>query len=326
MVYRNENKKEGVITSLLGEPTRAKASGLTYTLSVFGSSVVAVLFLLVLSFTGVMIQEGYQKTDWYLYCSFLINPIAFAGIAYLVLRWLGISVFEEVRAQTCHPKYFLIAVLLQFGLLALSELNVLFLQFLTQFGYQPTEILLPSMDGFGFIGVLFVVALLPAIFEEIIFRGMLLKGLRPFGTLGMILISGALFSLYHQNPAQTLYQFCCGAIFALIAVKSGSFLPTVLSHFLNNALIITLAKFGVSEFPFPVYEILLALEIISFIVAMVWLFVGKNDTCTQEAGLQISPKEGKEENDRARKQFWAFASIGIALCVLSWCAVLLAGM
>ena len=280
--------------------------------------------MIILALSGATSQEGFEKSDWYLYLSFLINPIAFAGIAFVILRWKGTSVRKAIKEEKCEAKYFLIAILMQFGLLALSELNVLFLDFLSQFGYQPVEIILPSLDGFGFIGVLFTVAVLPAIFEEIIFRGLLLKGLRSFGTVGMILLSGALFALYHQNPAQTLYQFCCGVAFALVAVKAGSVLPTILSHFLNNALIVTLTKFGVNKFPPPVYVTMLNLEIIAFIVAMVWLVLDKKDKNAQENTEENEATQ--EESKKERRRFWAFSAVGIFICVLSWLSVLITGM
>jgi hypothetical protein len=140
-------------------------------------------------------------------------------------------------------------VLLQIGLFAFSELNTLFLEFLEGFGYTPDEIRLPSINGWGFIGALIAVALLPAVFEEILFRGVLLGGMKQFGEVKAALLCGALFALYHQNPPQTVYQFICGTAFAFIAMRSGSILPTVLSHFLNNAFILCLYAFNVQTFP-----------------------------------------------------------------------------
>ena len=261
--------------------------------------------------------EGYTETDWYLYCSYLLTPLTFALVAWWVLTWMKTPVKEAIKAQKCHPKYFLIAVLLQIGLLSLSELNSLFLEFLAQLGYQESEILLPSMDGLGFVGVLFTVAVLPAIFEEVIFRGLLLKGMRSFGTVGAILLCGGLFSLYHQNPAQTIYQFCCGAAFAFVALKSGSILPTILSHFINNALILTLTKFGLSELSTPVFVTVLIVSIICLIASLVWLFLDK--TPTEEV-------KDETENKEERKQFWAFSALGIAICALSWLSALFMGM
>ena len=162
-----------------------------------------------------------------------------------------------------------------------------------------------------------VVAVLPALLEETIFRGVLLNGLKDFGNVGAVLLCGAVFSLYHQNPAQTIYQFCCGCAYALLALKAGSILPTILSHFINNALILTLTKFGLSEFPTPVFVSVLITSIICLIASLVWLFLDKKPV-----------EEAKDEtkNKEERKQFWLFSALGIAICALSWLSALFMGM
>lgn len=314
--YR-DNKGKGLVASLIGEPTRAKASGLAYTLALLVSVAFSFVFLIVIAASGLASEEGYEKSEWYLYCSYLINPLAFAFVAWLLLRWTKTSIKEELEAQKCHPKYFLIAVLLQIGLLCLSELNGLFLEFLARFGYEDQPIVLPSLDGFGFVGVLLVVAVLPAIFEEVVFRGLLLKGMRSFGETGAILISGALFALYHQNPAQTLYQFCCGAAFAFVAIRAGSILPTVLSHFINNALIVTLTKFGVDTFSTPVFITVVIVSVACLAASLVWLFLDKKP---------MNAIGSEEEKKKDRKQFWLCALAGIAICAITWLSVLFTGM
>ena len=160
----NRKKQSGTLFAFIGESTRAKASGLTYTLSAFTSTLVAFLVMLVLFMSGVMATEGAEESDLYLYCSYLISPISFLLVACLILRFRKISVREAIKSQACKPRFFLIAVGLQIGLLSLSELNAWFLRFLEGIGYQDTPILLPNMDGVGFVGVLIVIALLPAVF------------------------------------------------------------------------------------------------------------------------------------------------------------------
>jgi membrane protease YdiL (CAAX protease family) len=187
-------------------------------------------------------EKGYEQQDWYLYFAYILPQIAFAVVALIALRYQKRSVLQTAKNQTCKIKYLFMALLLQIGLFSLSELNTLFMQFLQSFGYTPQEIFLPSMDGMGFVGTLIAVALLPAIFEELFFRGVLLEGLKPLGETSAALICGALFALYHQNPPQTVYQFCCGTAFAFVALRSESILPTALAHFLNNAVILVLYK------------------------------------------------------------------------------------
>lgn len=307
---QNENRRN---TKLLGEPTQASASGIAFSLAAVLPNVLSLIFLIAIG------SGDYTKTDWYLYVSYLLPQTAFAITIIWFLYYTKTPLKKAVQSQKCKLRYFILAFILQVGLLFLSELNALFLQFLGNFGYEDAGINLPTMDGFGFVGVLVVVALLPAIFEEIMFRGVLLDGLKNFGEAGAVLLCGALFALYHQNPAQTLYQFCCGAAFALIAVRSGSVLPTMLSHFFNNALILALTKFGVESFAAPVFMLIMIASPICLIASLVWIFVfDKRKKDEKEQKPTLDKKE--------RKRFFTYASVGLAICVLTWIAVLISGL
>lgn len=307
---QNQEKRN---IKLLGEPTQASASGIAFSLAAVLPTILSVIFLLAVG------AGDYTQTDWFLYVSYLLPQVAFAITAIWFLFYTKTPIKSVVKSQKCKPRYFLLALLLQVGLLFLSELNALFLQFLGNFGYEDPGITLPSMDGFGFVGVLLVVAVAPAVCEEIMFRGVLLNGLKSFGKVGSVLLCGALFALYHQNPAQTLYQFCCGVAFALIAVRSGSVLPTVLAHFFNNAFILLLTKFGVESFIAPVFALIILISPICLIVSLVWIFAfdkKKDDENEQPTTLD------KGE----RKRFFIYASVGLAICVLTWVAVFVSGL
>ena len=307
---QNQEKRN---IKLLGEPTQASASGIAFSLAAILPTILSVIFLLAVG------AGDYTQTDWFLYVSYLLPQVAFAITAIWFLFYTKTPIKSVVKSQKCKPRYFLLALLLQVGLLFLSELNALFLQFLGNFGYEDPGITLPSMDGFGFVGVLLVVAVAPAVCEEIMFRGVLLNGLKSFGKVGSVLLCGALFALYHQNPAQTLYQFCCGVAFALIAVRSGSVLPTVLAHFFNNAFILLLTKFGVESFIAPVFALIILISPICLIVSLVWIFAfdkKKDDENEQPTTLD------KGE----RKRFFIYASVGLAICVLTWVAVFVSGL
>ena len=231
-----------------------------------------------------------------------------------------------VKSLKGSPKYILLGITMQIGLLCLSELNTLFLQLLGYFGYVSAEILLPSMEGVGFVGVLFVVGVLPAVFEEVLFRGILLGGLKSFRPVYAVLLCGGLFALFHQNPAQTLYQFCCGAAFALVALKAGSILPTMLAHFFNNALILILQKFGVNAFPVPAFWAIMITSVLCLVGTLVYLLAFDKKNKDNER-VHSKSKDGKDlEDKREKKRFFLTASVGIAVCALTWLGVLIAGM
>lgn len=88
---------------------------------------------------------------------------------------------------------------------------------------------------------LIAIALLPAIAEELVFRGVLARSLARRSVPIAILASALVFSLYHLLPIQMVATFPLGVALAILAVRSGSVLPGMLTHFLNNAMVIVLS-------------------------------------------------------------------------------------
>ena len=81
-----------------------------------------------------------------------------------------------------------------------------------------------------------LMALVPAICEEFLFRGTILSNLLPFGQGVAIVASAVLFGLMHQNPYQLLYTTVAGLMMGYAYVKTRSiWYPTVI-HLVNNAL------------------------------------------------------------------------------------------
>lgn len=85
-------------------------------------------------------------------------------------------------------------------------------------------------------GVLLIlrIAVVPAICEELLFRGLILGLLEPFGRARAILFSAIFFALAHQNPEQIFYTFILGLFLGYMTFESGSILGGVLLHFSNN--------------------------------------------------------------------------------------------
>jgi sodium transport system permease protein len=88
---------------------------------------------------------------------------------------------------------------------------------------------------------LLVLAVLPALAEELAFRGFILSGLRRRFRPGMaVVLSSFLFALYHFNVFQFVPSFVLGLVLGTLAVRCGSILPAMLFHLLHNGLLIGL--------------------------------------------------------------------------------------
>jgi membrane protease YdiL (CAAX protease family) len=54
----------------------------------------------------------------------------------------------------------------------------------------------------------------------------------------IVLITAAVFMIYHHSWSQTVYQFLLGVVFAVIYLKTKNIGYTILIHFINNAFVI----------------------------------------------------------------------------------------
>lgn len=84
--------------------------------------------------------------------------------------------------------------------------------------------------------VLFItgIAIVPAVFEELLFRKAILNVSKKFGNTFAVLFSAILFALYHMNLNQAIFALLIGILFGIISIKTGSIKLTMLLHFLNN--------------------------------------------------------------------------------------------
>jgi sodium transport system permease protein len=87
------------------------------------------------------------------------------------------------------------------------------------------------------VPVLIIVALAPAICEELAFRGFILSGLRHLGSKWTaIVLSSLFFGVTHSLLQQSLAAAVLGVVLGYLAVQSGSLLPGVLYHATHNSL------------------------------------------------------------------------------------------
>lgn len=79
-------------------------------------------------------------------------------------------------------------------------------------------------------------AAIPAINEELLCRGLLLGGLRKYGDGIAVVISAAVFGLFHGNFVQIPFAFILGLGLGYVTIACRSIWPAVIVHFLNNAM------------------------------------------------------------------------------------------
>ena len=102
-------------------------------------------------------------------------------------------------------------------------------------GSPATSEMLPS-GGAELLMQFLALCVMPAIAEELLFRGAFQGLMRPCGSAAVIFAPALLFGVLHLDLAQVLTAFACGVFLGWLAERSGSILPGMLLHLVNNPL------------------------------------------------------------------------------------------
>lgn len=91
----------------------------------------------------------------------------------------------------------------------------------------------------GFFLALALVAVCPAIFEEISFRGIIMSGLaQTLRPREVVIVSAAMFTILHFQFLGVLHLMAIGVFAAVLRLRSASLLPCMVLHLTHNGLIV----------------------------------------------------------------------------------------
>ncbi|MEO7094592.1 MAG: CPBP family intramembrane glutamic endopeptidase [Polyangiales bacterium] len=90
---------------------------------------------------------------------------------------------------------------------------------------------------------LLAIAVVPAVCEEVLFRGAVQRALatRLF-PLAAVVVTAALFAGYHMSLIQLLPTFTLGILLGVLAHRADSVVPAMIAHLLNNTMAILVAR------------------------------------------------------------------------------------
>ncbi|MBR2337465.1 MAG: CPBP family intramembrane metalloprotease [Clostridia bacterium] len=197
----------------------------------------------------------------FVYCKIRrVNP--FAGGGYKA-SWDGIHVLMSI-------------------MLTLGVMMLFYFTHSQFFGYASE--LLPSSQGMptvispfsALFALIYIaeIAVLPAIAEEMVFRGIIMRGFEQFGGLFAVLCSSVMFSLMHGNFGQLILQFIGGLAIGGVVYITKNYLLGSIMHFVNNAfsIIYTLLIIPLTDSPIS-YKITAVTGSVTIILGVVFCLV-----------------------------------------------------
>lgn len=96
--------------------------------------------------------------------------------------------------------------------------------------------------------VVLVVAIVPAIVEEMLFRGLVQASFEKVLTpLRAAIVSGLIFGAFHFNPFALVPLMILGCYFGFLRMRSNSIVLAMTAHFVNNAIAIIVTYFNMED-------------------------------------------------------------------------------
>lgn len=216
-------------------PLNQKNGGLAF-------SAMIVIYLFIILFLSPLVDVLFLKNS----TAYVLVGSTFSIIAMaIVILVKAISDKNQIEKPVFNLnvfkwQYLIIAILLCGGMLfGLGFLNQLVANLLVLLGANVNNGANYVIDTpLKFIAFSFFIAVLPAVFEEIFFRSLLLTSLKKAKPITAVITVALCFALYHATATQFVYQFIFGALLCVLAIISKSVIPCIIAHFLNNFIII----------------------------------------------------------------------------------------
>jgi ABC-2 type transport system permease protein/sodium transport system permease protein len=188
-----------------------------------------------------------------LFVAGLVTALVFGGVPWVVAMFNRVRMRSGIGLQRARIGSYVAAVLLALSLWPAAHELFLVNEWLGISALRPEQFaavknLLDEWRGVSPVWVLFSLAVVPGVFEELFFRGFFFSSLRTlFSPWKTIVLSAVLFGLFHVVAANVLApeRFLSSAVLGLVLGwvrwRSDSVLPSMVLHVVYNGLLLSLA-------------------------------------------------------------------------------------
>ncbi|WP_419188132.1 ABC transporter permease subunit/CPBP intramembrane protease [Stieleria bergensis] len=265
------------------------------------------------------------------FARFLISeiPTGLAGLAKMILLpqmvilipavlmacFLTRSPREALRIRKTHWSVLAMAVILGLTLHPTYLMISSFVQQMSPPTPEMLELMLPLstlVSESPWWMIVLLMALLPAVCEELAFRGFVFGGLVRQGTLRAIVLSAFMFGISHGVLQQSIPAFVIGLLIGWVSLRTGSILPCLLIHLTNNSMSTMLQR--IAESDWPIVNLFLHSSATGPAYNPLWTLVsmGLAATCLLYFGNVQSVSDEADSSDQEEADATALDAAGLA--------------
>ncbi len=226
-----------------------------------------------------MIYVGGMMQIKFGYYGIMGSQLIFFVVPFALALYTKKDIRQTFKLRLCKLQYVIGGIVMSIGAIIVGMVLSTFMSMLFENSAQGVSESMDFLMTDNIFKMLLVVAIAPAVCEELLFRGFLLSALEnKLKVKNAILIVAIVFGVFHMSIVKFLTTALLGYVFAYLAHKSNSIIPGMLMHFINNGLscIVMFYPKTVSKvFPILVAEQVTATELVAMVlIGLVLLFIG----------------------------------------------------
>lgn len=207
------------------------------------SMLLAVTFINVLTVIVLKVVGSFFENSIPLCLEALIT-----GFCAYVIPILIYAKFEKITASAAAEKFYLKPC--DPKLVAVSLIMGLFFQFVMIGVNLPLNLLFNDAKSYTPASVtelataMLVIGVIPAIFEEFLFRGIVYGSMAELNCRAAAIFSAFMFAVMHGDPLSMPGYILMGALLAVVVGRTNSLYSSMIFHFANNAAALLLGYFS----------------------------------------------------------------------------------
>lgn len=231
---------------------------------------VSAVMLFILSIVNPTIIESFSKSC----VANLITTSTLYLAMFLLFKFFAKNKDNNIISKPSAKKSILYILIAIISFFALYPIVNSFDCLIENLGFKLTK---PSfnLSVSNYFICLIPMVILPAICEELLFRGLIFKGLKQHGKNFAIILTSLMFAIYHMSLQQTIYPILFGLVLTLTMFKENNIIYCILMHLTNNFLALTFMFFKIDPFVNKLWYHILAVVLFVVFVIFVIYFIKK---------------------------------------------------
>lgn len=236
------------------------------------------IFILGIGLLLIIYVGSYFQLKYGLY-GVLSNQVILLLLVFAYLVYTKCDIKKTMNIRKPKVSSIIGAILLWIGTFIIITLISIPLQKLFPDSAENLNTINNLLGGYNILELLVIMAVVPAVCEELFFRGFIFSAAREkFKIVPAIIFVSVIFGIYHMSLIKIFTVGILGAAFAISIYYSKSIVTSMIMHFLNNSIAVIVFEYGdilMQKLPFLFLSDITLLKIIIYcIFSIIFAFSG----------------------------------------------------